>query len=379
MRYLLIFLWCKIQVGKKLNRQIMKLKYYNILLGALLLGSCDKPGLEAETPEFDVTTETASVKAGSPITFKIKGGDAQTVSFYSGELLKDYASKDGRVVDIAGAGATLAFTSSVQVGSQANQVTVLASNNFAGDYSSLAKVKAATWVDITSRFVLGTGTTLLASGTKDISDLIVAGKPLYIAFRYITKPQGINGINRQWFVQSFTINSKKLLDNTIPLPIVDQASVGFMIVDENKEKAPALSSVTSTRLTLQGNIILTAGLPQFDPTNPIFNKDNPIYDPKSSAYQPSSVYKPFVPFDPASPFNDPASEHWAVTKGISADKVDLGRDWSTAIRGITNPVITEHIYTYAKAGTYKAVFVAANSTVDDQKQVVKEITITVTP
>lgn len=358
----------------------MKFKYYSILIAGLFLSACEKPGLEAETPSsFDVTTETATVKAGAPIKFNIKGGDAQTISFYSGESLKEYAQKDGRTVDVAGAGATLAFTSSVQLGTQTNQIAVMASNNFSGDYSSLAKVKAATWVDITSRFVLGTNATLLASGTKDISDLIVAGKPLHIAFRYITKPQAANGITRQWFIQSFAVNSKKLLDNTIVLPIVDQASAGFLIVDENKEKAPALSSVTSTRLTLQGNVILHAGLPQFDATNPIFNKDNPIYDPRSPFFQPQAVYTPFVPFDPASPFNDPLSEHWAITKAITVDKVVLEPDYSTAIRGITNPVITEHIYTYAKAGTYKAVFVATNATVDQQKQVVKEVTITVTP
>ena len=358
----------------------MKLKYYNILIAVFLFGSCEKPGLEAETPLFNVTAETATVKAGVPVKFNITGGDAQTISFYSGELLKEYSSKDGRVVDVNGGGATMAFTSSVQLGTQANQLSIMASNNFSGDYSSLAKVKAATWVDITSRFTLGTSTAFLASGTKDISDLIIAGKPLYIAFRYITKPQATNGINRQWFIQTFAINSNKLLDNTLALSIVNQARAGFIIVDENKDKAPALSSATSTRLTLQGNTYLHAGLPQFDPTNPIFDKNNPIYNPREPAfYQPSAVYKPFVAFDPTSLFNDPASEHWAVSKAITIDKVDLGPDWSTAIRGITNPVMTDYTYTYSKPGTYKAVFVAANSTVDSQKQIVKEITITVTP
>ncbi len=357
----------------------MKLKYYSLLFAGLMLGSCDKPELEAEVPGFDATTTTATVKAGVPVKFDIKGGDAQTISFYSGELLKEYSSKNGRVVDITGAGATMAFTSSVQAGAQTNQLSIMASTNFSGDYSSLDKVKAATWVDITNRFALGTGTAFLASGTKDITDLFVAGKPLYIAFRYITKPQAANGINRQWFIQTFAINSKKLLDNTISLPIANQASIGFIIIDQNKDKAPALSSVTSTRLTLQGNTYLHAGLPQFDPNNPIFNKDNPIYNPRDPAYQPSAVFKPFVAFDPASPFNDPASEHWAVSKAIAADKVDLGPDWSSPIRGITNPVLTEYLYTYTKPGTYKAVFVASNSTVNDQKEVVKEITITVTP
>jgi hypothetical protein len=189
--------------------------------------------------------------------------------------LKDYASRTGRVADVAGAGATLSFTSSVQVGTQANQVSLLASTNFNGDYGSVAKLKAATWVDITSRFKLGTSATLLASGTVDVSDLILAGKPIYFAFRYNTKKQATNGIARQWFIQSFTLSSKKLLDNTLALTIADQASTGFRIVDDLKDKAPALSSITATRLTLQGNTYLTSTLPQFDPNNPIFRSQEP--------------------------------------------------------------------------------------------------------
>lgn len=350
-----------------------------MVAAVLIMASCEKPTLDAEAPVFDVTAEKTTVKAGDVVKFKISGGETQNISFYSGELLKQYDSNTGRVVDVAGQGATLAFTSSVQLGTQANQVSLLASTNFNGDYSSVAKVKAATWVDITSRFKLGTSTAFLASGTVDVSDLIVAGKPIYFAFRYNTKAQATNGIARQWFIQTFTLNSKKLLDNKLTITIADQAGTGFRIVDDLKDKAPALSSVTATRLTLRGNTYLYAGLPQFDPNNPIYDPKNPIYDPRDPAYQPSAVYKPFVPFDPASPYNDPESEHWAVSKGITIDKVDFGPDWSTAIKGLTSPVLSEYRYTYDIAGTYKAVFVASNGNIDQLKKVTKEITITVTP
>ncbi|SDM30455.1 protein of unknown function [Daejeonella rubra] len=357
----------------------MKLKIYSIVAAALLMASCEKPTLEAEAPAFDVTTEKTTYKVGETIKFMITGGETQNISFYSGELRKDYASSTGRVVDVAGAGATLSFNSSVQLGTQANQVTLWASTNFSGDYSSLAKVQAATWVDITGRFKLGTTTALLASGTVDISDLLLAGKPIYFAFRYTTKAQATNGINRQWFIQSFAVNSKKLLDNTMTLTIADQAGAGFRIVDDLKDKAPALSSVTATRLTLQGNTYLNAGLPQFNPANPIFDPKNGIYNPLDPAYQPSAVYKPFVAFDPASPFNDPATEHWAITKAITIDKVDLGPDWSLAIKGLTNPVLPEYRYSYPTAGTYKAVFVASNGNIDQQLKITKEISLTITP
>jgi hypothetical protein len=357
----------------------MKLKIYSIVAAALLMASCEKPTLDAVAPVFDVTTEKTTYKVGETIKFMITGGETQNISFYSGEILKDYSSSTGRVIDVVGAGANLTFNSSVQLGTQVDQVTLLASTNFAGDYSSLAKVKAATWVDITSRFKLGTSATLLTSGTVDISDLLLAGKPIYFAFRYNTKSQAISGVNRQWFIQSFTLNSKKLLNNTLALTIADQSSSGFRIVDDLKDKAPALSSVTATRLTLQGNSYLTAGLPQYNPANPIFDPKNGIYNPQDPAYQPSSIFKPFVAFDPASPFNDPVTEHWAISKAISIDKVDLGPDWSLAIKGLTNPVLPEYRYSYPTAGTYKAVFVASNGNIDQQLKVTKEISLTITP
>ena len=356
----------------------MKFNYYSMLAGVLLMASCDKEIL-TEAPAFDVTTESTTYKAGQAIKFDIKGGDAQIISFYSGETLKDYTSKDGRVIDVKGAGATMAFTSSVQLGTQANQLTLLYSTNFNGDYSTLAKVKAATWTDITSKFKLGTGTAFLASGTVDISDLMLAGKPIYFAFKYITKPQVANGFARSWYIQTFAITSKAKLDNTITLFLADQARAGFRIVDENKENAPARSSITATRITLYGNVYKDPKDPIYDSANPIFDPLNPIYDPTSSTYSPTAVRPDFVPYDPASPYNDPLSEHWAVSKAISADNVDLGPDWSASIKGIRNPNLVEHRYTYAKAGTYKAVFVASNNSIDGENKVVKEITLTITP
>lgn len=345
----------------------------------LLTASCNDR-LEIGTPNFDVTTAKTTYKTGEQVTFDIKGGETHMISFYSGEVLKDYALKDGRIIDVSKSGITGSFTSSVQLGTQTNQVAILASTNFNGDYSSIAKVKAATWTDITSRFALGTTATLLASGNKDLSDLVVAGKPLYIAFRYLTKPQATDGIARQWFFQSFAINSNLKLDNTINIPIVDQATAGFRIVDDNiANAAKALSSVTATRVTLQGNTYLNAGLPQFDPTNPIFDPKNPIYDPNSPLFQATAKYVPFAAFDPNSPFNDPATEHWAVSKAILVDKVDLGPDRSIPLKGLPNPTISKHSYVYAKPGSYKAVFIAANNTIDGEKRVIKEINLTITP
>ena len=62
------------------------------------------------------------------------------------------------------------------------------------------------------------------------------------------------------------------------------------------------------------------------------------------------------------------------------DKVNLGADRAVAVTSgiyLTQPDVFN--YTYKNPGTYKAVFVASNNTIDESKQVVKEITITITP
>ena len=296
--------------------------------------SCQK-NLVIDSPDnFDVTTDSAAYKIGTSIRFSFQGGEAHDISFYSGEVLKDYDYKDGRVVDITGSTAVLAFSTAVNLGTQANQLSILVSTDFKGDYSSITAVKAATWADVTARFKYGTTTSFLAT-SADISDLFVAGKPLYLAFKYLTKPQAVNGIARQWSIQSLTLTSGKKLNNTVALTLTNEPGAGFQLVDQNATTAPALSTITNTKIILQGNNYTAT--------------------------------------------NDPASENWAISTGINIDKVNLGPDWSTALKGITGAALKEYRYVYSTPGTYKAVFVASNNSVGESKQVVKTVNLTINP
>ena len=81
----------------------MKIKYFNLLLGVLLMVSCNKQLVKLDTPDFDVKTDALTYKAGQPINFNLTG-NAHVISFYSGETLKDYAFKGGRIIDVKGAG-----------------------------------------------------------------------------------------------------------------------------------------------------------------------------------------------------------------------------------------------------------------------------------
>lgn len=332
----------------------MKLRYYNLLAGLLLMASCEKELPNVDTPSFDVSTESTSYKAGTVVKFKITG-TAGIVSFYSGEPLKDYAFRAGRVVEAGNAGARLSFMSAVTGGTQGTlsatvppQLKVMASTNFSGNYD-MTSIQAATWSDITSRFRYAINNTAVTSnptppgGPVDISDLLVADKPIYIAYKYVTLPQGVNGTARTWSITSFTLTSNK--DISVAGPAINPAitnylGAGFRLVDQNPVTAPARSSLTTTTISLLGN----------------------LYDAVNDAG------------------NDPLSENWAISRPIFTNTIDLGPDKAVAIKDQAKAIaLTEHTHTYTQPGTYKATFVALNANLHDSKEIVKEITITITP
>ena len=362
----------------------MKLRYYIMLIGLIIMVSCQKKLVVKDAPDFSVSTNGTSFKAGTPVTFNIQGS-ADIISFYSGELFHDYALKDGRELDVTGKGLSLSFKSGIAAGSPAgtqnDQFSILMSTDFSGNYTDFAGVKAASWKNITDSFTLGsTSTTLVASDTADLSSLVVAGKPVYFALKYINRPQVANGFARQWIIESFSLNSKDTLSNGSRITIADQIHAGFRIVDQNPVNAPARSTITTTRVTLYGPFYKNPNDPIFDPNNPIFNPKNPIYNPDSTAYVATAVLPVYVAYDPNSPYNDPQSENWAVSAPITIGKVNLGNDWAVAVRSsVYSAKPAVYNYVYKKPGIYKAYFVASNNTIDENKEVVKEVDVTITP
>ncbi len=357
---------------------MMKLTKFLIPAALIALSACEKDLKIDAAPDFDVTVASGSnLKAGQPVKFSVTGY-ADVISFYSGEPRKEYEFKDGRVVELGYKGAKLSFNTGVTGGTQAKQLSVLISNNFNGDYSSLEKVKAATWVDVTDSLKYATNATFVSAGSLDISRFTEAGGPVYVAFKYVTRPQMENGAARTWMIESFAVNSVETFNNAV-LPFINQAFAAFAIVDQDKANTPSRSTVTTTRLSLLGNTYEDPNSAKYDPNNPIYDPKNPIYDPNSIEYDPTAVRPEYVPYNPNNPYNDPLRETWAVSAPIRTDKVDLGPDRPVGIRGIRNPKITEYAYTFAKPGTYQVTFVGTNATKDEQKTVVRKLSVTIAP
>jgi hypothetical protein len=302
----------------------MKLKYLNWLLILLIAGACGKENSD-DLSGFDVKTDGLTFKAGEEVTFKLSGNPSQ-LAFYSGEILKDYSHKDGRVVE-AGC-IQMSFSSRVQYGVQPNQFSVLASVDFNGKYT-IDDIKAATWTNISDKFALGTDATYIYSGVVNLNDLLLVeeGKPLYLVFKYVYEPSA--GVGRSWYVQNFSLKSQTVLGLTT---LFDQNSAGWQLVSYGP-KEQSTASVSTTTILLRAN------------------SSNP------------TIY----------------AEEWCISKPIYVSSVDVGPDWAAPIKGYSDKMLTEYKYVYNTPGNYRATFVAGNKTASDNEEMVKYVDITIVP
>lgn len=96
---------------------------------------------------------------------------------------------------------------------QKNQLSVLISTNFSGDYTDKA-IRKAKWQNITDRFTLSPVivTDELLSTSADISDLVQKGKPFHIAFKYETPSQTTEKRYVTWKVRNFQVSQTNSSD-----------------------------------------------------------------------------------------------------------------------------------------------------------------------
>jgi hypothetical protein len=313
-----------------MNR-IYQITIWNALL--LLLSACSKdipltPGLD----QFNVKASSLTYNLGDTVKFSFEG-NPDLISFYSGELYKQYEFKEGRDIELKDAVFSFSTAYPTITGvAQPNQFSVHASTDFNGDYTSYNHIQAATWTDITNKFTYATSGTYVPSKTFAISDLKVPGKPLYIGFKYVTKPIAVNGPARSWYV-----NNIAMIGNSIygPHLLGDLISSDFKLVEQKPEIAASLSTYTATRITLSG-------------------------------------YKYADPTDP-----DPGTETWAISKGFNMEKIDNGPDAPFVIKGNEDSKITTFNYMYETPGVYKVHFIGANINIDGAQRKIIELTITI--
>jgi len=310
----------------------MRFKYIISALCLVLFASCDKDGISE--PAFNVTgykvtpIVDSSGNTVNQVTFNFSG-EAAVISFYPGLMGNDYAYREGRVLDVKAL--LSSFSTTLNNGTQDNQLSVMVSSDFNGTYD-IANIRAATWTDITSRFVLNIrdASASLPSGTKDIKDLVVDGKPLYYAYRYICKPQTANGTNSTWRIRAFSLQSETDLGIT---SLAALTTADWKLVNEG-------TIVDAGR----GAVIESSGAIRFNGNH--INKEV-------------------------------LTESWAISKAFQIAETDMGPDRAIAIKSVINPQLSSYSFNYATPGTYKVVFIASNASYEGQQSVVREIDVVI--
>ncbi len=315
------------------------MKRYSYYLCALLFlfAACEKKIelVGGDLSAFQVTLEKNIYRVGEEVEFKLSGTPG-IITCYPGDLYRDYTYKDGRIVEFPNI--LLSFDSHVSGGTQANHLSVLVSNDFNGDYNSIASIMAANWADVTNRFDYAVRNEFLPSGAVDIKEFAVEGKPLYVALRYTVRTQAAAGSVRRWWINNFQLRSNTSVG---PFPFAAMNTAGFRLANSLNEENNAdntvipRTTVSATLLALYGNA--------------------------------------------AAPGNDPAYDIWAITAPFDVNSRDVGPDRPVSVKGYLMPKVESFRHTYTEPGTYTAYFIAANKDVNESQETVRSIEVTIVP
>lgn len=309
------------------------------ILGIMLSVSCKKFD-DLKPVTFEVYLDSTTFKAGDPVTFKFKGGDANQISYYSGEVGNDYDYRDkNRVDDIK----KLFFSFQTHNTPVGNPVVsdILVSTDFDGVYE-YPNVAAATWTPMSSEFIWGLNgpwqTMWTASGNKDIAGYFDRTKPFYIAYRVKSPAQPTGTISRNWRTNTHSLIAETLSGNYVSL--ANFAGMSWKVVDKYLATADIATQSTST---VSSSIML---LGYYNSTNARYRQE---------------------------------AEVWGVSRKFVADKVNLAPEKAVSLKSYVDPPLETFTHYYGYPGKYKVVFLASNATISSSTQVIKELEITVTP
>jgi hypothetical protein len=309
----------------------------------LIITSCRKD--EVPAMDFDVTVSGTTFSLVDTVRFMFKG-DADVISFYSGESGNNYAfsnrtsRNDGSFkfsfqtrVDNAAGFAALA----------AGNLRIMASTNFTAAYSTntnaalaasadSAMINSATWTDITGRFSIpssGSTGTFYNSGEVVLGDLVTdPAAPLFLAYKYVGATTGSLGTN------GITIGNMALVNN-----FSDGTSFTYNVL-------PGSSNSTIWKIIRAAN-----------PAN---------------AWATSTTQLKFT-----STATTAYSEDWAVSNSYFPNQVNP--DKAIPVKSLADNKLNGYSYKFKKAGTYSVVFLASNNRKYGKSEKMKEFSITITP
>ncbi len=308
----------------------MKKTILALSVSGLFLTACSENEIQAPD-DFGVSVTKATYKLSDSVQFNISG-NPDNITFYSGEPGREYDKRDFFSSDEGTL--TLQFNSQTRAGATLpRNISVLISTDFDGEYNEQS-VKAAKWTDITSRAVLPANTASnadVASGEINLDDLKVKGRPMYLAFRYVSE-DAAGTAQRYWNM------GRMLLINSVP-------------GNGDFEITPTIEKGLFQVVEFQG-------------------ADNKWTINTGTASSHRLIHT-------ANAINAQPDDDWVISRGFQVFQTFGHKKNAVNVKSISGSTPRTFSWRYSTPGTYKATFIALNADRDVQKEVIKEVWITI--
>ncbi|MDD2798063.1 MAG: DUF5017 domain-containing protein [Bacteroidales bacterium] len=222
----------------------MKNKIFCLLGFALIVfSSCQDQLSEKVNFNFTAVAENSTmsgdtmiVSKSTPVSFSFSG-NADLITFYSGEAGHEYSKKDMTYVPLSELQSSyLTFTNMPQYGAIAGTLKVYISNTFTGMLLNNKKADSISlvthnWTEITDLCNLSTTSAVIKTSSVDIKQYM--GNKITLAFLY--KPTDAVAIQPTWEIANLKVVST-LINGSINT--VSAADIGFSALDMNNDTLP---------------------------------------------------------------------------------------------------------------------------------------------
>lgn len=307
----------------------MTMKKINYLfLFFILLAGCQKFEI-IQDPEFDVYVNRDTYYLGDTVMFHFRG-DVDVISMYSGEMGNDYDFVSGREMR---SNFHISFDTQTLDGAQEDQIAILFSTDFNRDYT-IDGVNASNWTDISDRFRLAKPSdnrAWIASGKGNIDDLLGEDEiTFHLAVRHTVRDQTIYGTGNLNRVRGLRITGANEVGETTVFSHIQDNWTLF----STPNKMPGRASIEASQMTLRQSF-----------------GNNYVRE---------------------------HTEDWVVSIPITIVPIlNMGPDLGLGIKSLADQMPKTYGYIFNQPGHYKVVFKGINQNIDNRKEIVKEINITI--
>lgn len=344
----------------------------------------DMDGFVAANPYEAELPELTSLKVGEDFTVGFRG-DVKTIEFWSGEWGNDYAFKSEDRIEQP-EWFTFNFKMALNSGFQRYPMKLKYSSDFAGDYTedyTEDDINAATWTDMSDSFDWTTpiGDQIIKEGsTEEHPKVSEKTEPhdagigrfpwtdgMYVSFfyhideyddKYIDPETKGKGNGRTYFY---------LYDYILNAVYHDGSEEKFCTleceVDASDQMKPVIKKEAGAPVFVQGKTFDESG----DNNNIL--RAFPTYNSGKSPYtiRFGSTFKPTKD-----------KNSWLVLPRLKTDGKNFGPDSPQTVKGNDEACPASYTWKFTSPGTYKVYVVASVPTLDGGKEVIDEITVTVT-